>query len=49
MKPVEPDAGFIHLLAGFDQLPTPTGRHQPDEPYTSRQATYGLRRLNAKD
>ena len=40
--------GFAHLLAGFDNPPW-SGRHHPaGRPYTSRQATYDLRRLKRK-
>ena len=41
--------GFTHLLAGFDN-PTLTERVASllDGPYTSRQATYDLRRLKRK-
>ena len=41
--------GFTHLLAGFDNaaLVRPSPRCS-DQPYTSRQATYDLRRLKRK-
>ena len=42
--------GFTHLLAGFDNNPTLARLVATllDQPYTSRQATYDLRRLKRK-